>query len=62
MGGDSKDATVTGRKPINAYRREDGDRTNAETAVGIPRRATTWWCAPIRIVCQAISASSTIWE
>ena len=34
-GGDSKDVTVTGRKLINAYRREDADRTNTETPVEI---------------------------
>ena len=34
-GGDSKDVTVNGRKVINAYRREDADRTNTETPVEI---------------------------
>jgi len=31
IGGDSKDVTVTGRKVINAYRREDADRSNNDT-------------------------------
>jgi len=34
-GGDVKDVTVTGRKLLNAYRREDADRTNGLTAVEI---------------------------
>ena len=34
-GGDSKDVTVNGRKLVNAYRREDADRTNSETPVEI---------------------------
>lgn len=34
-GGDSKEVTVTGRKLINAYRREDADRSNTETPVEI---------------------------
>src|ERR1035437_2963128 len=34
-GGDSKDVTVNGRKLVNAYQREDADRTNSETPVEI---------------------------
>lgn len=34
-GGDVKDVTVTGRKLINAYRREDAERSNNETPVEI---------------------------
>jgi DUF4097 and DUF4098 domain-containing protein YvlB len=34
-GGDSNDVTVTGRKLINAYRREDADRANGESPVEI---------------------------
>ncbi|MEO8368582.1 MAG: DUF4097 family beta strand repeat-containing protein [Candidatus Solibacter sp.] len=34
-GADVKEVTVTGRKLINAYRREDADRTNNETPVEI---------------------------
>ena len=34
-GGDAKDVTVTGRKLINAYRREDADRANGETPLEI---------------------------
>ncbi len=34
-GGDSKDVTVTGRKLINAYKREDADRSNTDTPVEI---------------------------
>jgi DUF4097 and DUF4098 domain-containing protein YvlB len=34
-GGDSKDVTVTGRKLINAYKREDADRANGATPVEI---------------------------
>ena len=34
-GGDSKDVTVTGRKLINAFRKEDADRTNGVTALEI---------------------------
>ena len=34
-GGDSKEVTVTGRKLIHAYRREDADRTNTATPLEI---------------------------
>jgi hypothetical protein len=35
IGGDGKDVTVNGRKLVNAYRREDADRANAQTPVEI---------------------------